>query len=184
MQENLVTKVLADKWIAETTYKFLLHAVPGTAKPKPNPGDGTVDLVNVPDSTTTYTAYFFSPELNQWQLIASFKRPKTQTYLKRLHSFLENFIPENGNQTRKVIFSNQWICDTKGNWIELNKARFTIDNTGRINYRKDYLGGLLANGFYLQNCGFFNAFLPANTSLTRTILNQKPTIAFDRLPLQ
>jgi len=171
-------------WKAETTYKFLLHAAPGTAAPKPNPVDGTVDLVNVPDSTTTYTAYFFSPELNQWQLIASFKRPKTQTYLTRLHSFLENFIPENGNETRKVVFSNQWICDTKGNWIELNKARFTIDNTGRINYRKDYLGGLLANGFYLQNCGFFNNFLPPNTTLTRVILNKKPTIAFDRLPLQ
>lgn len=169
-------------WKAETTYKFLLHAAPGTVVPKPNPGDGTVDLVDVAASTTTYTAYFFSPELNQWQLIASFKRPKTQTYLKRLHSFLENFIPENGNETRKVIFSNQWICDAKGNWIELNKARFTIDNTGRINYRKDYIGGLLADGFYLQNCGFFDGFLPANTTLTRAIMNKKPTIAFDRLP--
>lgn len=169
-------------WKAGNTYKFLLHAVPGTAVPKPNPKDGTVDVENLKDSTTTYTAYFFAPELNEWQLIASFKRPKTQTYLKRLHSFLENFIPEYGDQSRKVLFSNQWIYDTKGKWTELNTARFTTDNTGNVNYRKDYAGGLAAGSFYLKNGGFFSNFTPAKTMFSRKEAGKKPEIDLKKLP--
>jgi hypothetical protein len=151
-------------WKAGNTYKFLLRGLP------------------TGDSTTTYTAYFFAPELNQWQLIASFKRPKTHTYLARLHSFLENFIPQMGDKERKVLFNNQWICDTKGNWTELNTASFTTDNTGRVNYRKDYAGGILDGSFYLRNCGFFSDFTPAKTIFTREKTNQKPNIDLSRLP--
>ena len=49
---------------------------------------------------TDYVAYFFDPEMNEWNLIAQFRRPKTTTYLKRLYSFLENFIPA---QVSKVV---------------------------------------------------------------------------------
>ncbi len=169
-------------WKAGNTYKFLLRATPGTPTPRPNAADGTVAIEYAKDSTTTYTAYFFAPELNQWQLIASFKRPKTQTYLKRLHSFLENFIPEYGDRSRKVLFSNQWICDTKGNWTELNTARFTTDNTGNVNYRKDYAGGLIDGSFYLKNGGFFSNFTPAKTMFTRKEAGKKPNIDWSKLP--
>jgi len=168
-------------WKAGNTYKFLLHAKPGTPSLKPEKADGTVDIVYTQDSTTTYTAYFFAPELNQWKLIASFKRPKTQTYIKRPHSFLENFIPEMGDKKRKVLFGSQWICDSKGNWTELDKASFTIDNTGRVNYRKDYAGGLEGKNFYLQNCGFFNNFTPAKLVFTKPKTNNKPIIDFRKL---
>jgi len=151
-------------WKADVAYKFLLHAVPSA------------------DNYTTYTAYFFAPELNKWQLIASFKRPQTQTYVKRPHSFLENFIPEMGNKERMVLFKNQWICDVKGNWVALNSARFTTDNTGNINYRKDYAGGILDGEFYLRNCGFFSNFTPAKTMFTKKEANQKPNVDLSRLP--
>ncbi|RYG09418.1 MAG: DUF5077 domain-containing protein, partial [Chitinophagaceae bacterium] len=91
-------------WKAGNTYKFLLHAKPGSPEFTPKDAYGTIDVVYKQDSTTTYTAYFFAPELNQWKLIASFKRPKTQTYIKRPHSFLENFIPEMGDKKRRVLF--------------------------------------------------------------------------------
>lgn len=151
-------------WKAGNTYKFLLHGQPAA------------------DSTTTYTAYFFAPELNKWQLIASFKRPQTKTYLKRFHSFLENFIPEYGDKSRKVLFNNQWISDKNGNWMSLNSATFTIDNTGNIGYRKDYAGGTENGVFYLRNCGFFNDFTPPKTRFTRTGGNKKPNIDFTKLP--
>ncbi|MES2417317.1 MAG: DUF3472 domain-containing protein [Bacteroidota bacterium] len=151
-------------WKAGHTYKFLLQGAPGT------------------DSTTTYTAYFFAPELNEWQLIASFKRPQTKTYLKRLHSFLENFIPEFGAQTRKVWFNNQWICNAAGNWTELNTARFTTDNTGNKKYRMDFAGGLNNGAFYLKNCGFFNNFTTPKTIFTRKAMGKKPQINFNKLP--
>jgi hypothetical protein len=153
-------------WIAGNTYKFLLHAQPDNS-----------------NNTTTYTAYFFAPEKNEWQVIASFKRPKTNTYLKHLHSFLENFDPQQGNKTRKVLFGNQWICDVNGNWTELTDAKFTGDNTARIGYRMDYSGGLDKSGlFYLQNCGFFSNYTQLNGNYKRPATGKKPAVDFSKLP--
>ncbi len=152
-------------WKAGSTYRFLLHAKPE-------------------DTThTVFTAYFFAPETNKWMLIASFKRPKTNTYLKRLHSFLENFSPEQGNIQRMVLFNNQWIQDVNGKWIELNKARFTGDNTAAKSYRMDYGGGAKQGSFYLHNCGFFSDYTPLNSSYERPLSGMHPTVDLGGLPL-
>jgi hypothetical protein len=151
-------------WKAGNTYKFLLHGAPQS------------------DHTTTYTAYFFAPELAKWQLIASFNRPKTNTYLKRFHSFLENFIPEQGNKSRKVLFNNQWYCDDKGNWFEIDSARFTTDNTGNKGYRMDYSGGLDKDSFYLKDGGFFNNYTKTHAIFKKPLGNNKPNIDFNTLP--
>lgn len=151
-------------WKAGNTYKFLLHGVPGK------------------DSVTTYTAYFFAPETNKWQLIASFTRPQTKTYLKRFHSFLENFSPVQGDLSRKVLFDNQWIRDDKGVWSELKSARFTTDNTGTKAYRMDYQGGVDHGAFYLKNGGFFNDYTTPRKIFTRTSAGKKPEIDFSKLP--
>jgi len=151
-------------WKAGNTYKFLLHGVPGK------------------DSLTTYTAYFFAPETNKWQLIASFTRPQTKTYLKRFHSFLENFSPVQGDLSRKVLFNNQWICDDKGVWTELKSARFTTDNTGMKGYRMDYQGGIDKGAFYLKNGGFFNDYTSPRKVLNRTTAGKQPEIDFSKLP--
>ncbi len=154
-------------WRAGRTYRFLLRGKPSN------------------DSTTTFTAYFFAPEVNEWQLIASFKRPKTSTNLKRLHSFLENFLPETGNQRRRVYFSNQWVCTISGNWIPLTNARFTADATARKGYRLDYSGGIENGRFYLQNCGFFDEYVNIGREFQRKSNdNQRPGIDFDNLPSQ
>jgi hypothetical protein len=151
-------------WKAGTTYKFLLQGFPQN------------------NNTTTYTAYFYAPELQKWLLIASFNRPETNTYLKRFHSFLENFIPEQGDLTRKVLFNNQWVCDDKGVWSEINSARFTTDNTGAKEYRMDFAGGLDNTSFYLKDGGFFNNYTTPKTIFTRPLNNKKPEINFDTLP--
>jgi hypothetical protein len=151
-------------WKAGNTYKFLLHGAPQN------------------DNTTTYTAYFFAPESGKWQLIASFNRPQTNTYLKRFHSFLENFIPEQGDKSRKVLFNNQWYCDDKGNWFEIDSARFTTDNTGSKGYRMDYSGGLDKGSFYLKDGGFFNNYTKPQTIFKKPLGNNKPNIDFNTLP--
>lgn len=152
------------QWKAGTTYKFLLHGEPGG------------------DSSTIYTAYFFAPEKGNWILIASFKRPRTHTYLERFHSFLENFIPEQGDKTREVFFGNQWIHDTRGNWKSLKKAVFTYDNTAAKGYRMDYAGGVKRDRFYLKNCGFFNEYTLYKSVFERKAADKSPDINFDRLP--
>lgn len=151
-------------WKAGNTYRFLLHGAPGK------------------DSLTTYTAYFFIPETNKWQLIASFSRPKTNTYLKHFHSFLENFSPVQGDLSRKVLFDNQWICDDKGTWTELKVARFTTDNTGAKGYRMDYQGGINKGAFYLKNGGFFNNYTMPGKIFSRSTKGKKPEIDFSKLP--
>lgn len=151
-------------WKAGNTYKFLLQGKP-TA-----------------DNYTTYTAYFFAPEENQWRLIASFKRPKTSTYLKSLYSFLENFIPETGNQERMGNFDNQWVYTAKTGWIELNQVVLTADNTARKGYRVDYDGGMKNGQFYLRNCGFFNDNTKLNQTFERPKKGKMPMIDFSKLP--
>jgi hypothetical protein len=132
-------------WKAGATYRFLLKGTP----------DGK--------GNTVFTAWFYAPEVAKWQLIASFSRPKTDHYLTRLHSFLENFNDKNGYLTRKGLYTNQWCRDKSGKWLPLTKARFSGDDIARRGYRLDYAGGTEGTGFYLQNGGFFNATTAINT---------------------
>lgn len=150
-------------WKSGNTYKFLLKGMPN--------GDGS----------TNFTAYFFAPEIGEWQLIASFRRPHTDTYLTHLYSFLENFVPATGDTSRKAFYKNQWVYDTKGNWTELTKAKFTADATADDGDRWDYAGGVNEAVFFLKNCGFFDDYTKMNTVFERAATNDQPTIDFESL---
>ncbi|WPU96085.1 DUF3472 domain-containing protein [Mucilaginibacter sabulilitoris] len=153
-------------WVAGKTYAFLVHA-----------------QADVASKTTILTAYFKPVDQSSWQLIASFKRPKSGLYLKNLYSFLENFEPDMGNVQRKVFFGNGWVADTTGKWYPLTKALFTGDATANINYRKDYGGGVKGDQFFLRNCGFFNDFSLLKVELMRQqSANKHPEINFNKLP--
>ncbi|MGV0921994.1 DUF3472 domain-containing protein [Empedobacter falsenii] len=149
-------------WKADTTYKFLLKGVPNG------------------DNSTTYTAWFFMPETNNWQIIASFKRPKTNTYLKRFHSFLENFMPTQGYLTRKVNFNNQWVYD--GEWKKVNGAKLTVDATYKANQRVDATGGTTSTGYFLKMGGFFNEIEQPGTAFKFDNKKTAPQIDFSKLP--
>lgn len=147
-------------WEAGTTYGFLL-----AGKPSAN-------------NSTDFTAWFFDPDANEWNLIASFRRPKTSTYLTNLYSFLENFVPNTGCLTREANFSNQWVRDSEGNWTELNKAHFSYDATAKKESRMDYDGGTHGQSFYLKNCGFFNKTVEADDLFERELAGDEPVIPF------
>jgi len=151
-------------WQSGITYRFLLKGAP------------------TENNSTDYTAYFYAPEVGKWELIASFRCPKTTTYLQRPHSFLENFIPENGNIPRMAFYTNQWVCNTAGKWFELKKARFTADATARKEARMDYSGGIENEGFFLKNRGFFNDKTEIDSWFTRPESGKKPIIDFLTLP--
>lgn len=151
-------------WEAGTSYKFLLKG-----KPTGN-------------NSTDFAAWFFAPEVNEWKLIASFRRPITDTYLTHLYSFLENFYTEAGNITRKGNFANQWVYTTKNEWTEITKIKFTADATARKGSRMDYAGGVEGNKFYLKNCGFFSETTPIDSYFERTGGGGAPGIIFEDLP--
>ena len=149
-------------WKSEVTYGFLVGAKP------------------TGDNHTDYVAYFYDPELNKWNLIAQFRRPKTSTYLTRLYSFLENFIPDQGIHERRGLYQNQWVYD-HSRWHELTDVTFTVDNTARKEYRLDYSGGLEQDGFYLKNCGFSDDKVSMNTTFKRQKSDIPPDIDFSSL---
>ena len=141
-------------WTAGTTYKFLTHVRP----------DG--------QGNTVYTAYFYAADEGRWRLIASFSRPKTDTWYRGAHSFLENFHPTQGYLSRSVEFGNQWALDKNGQWHELTEGLFTNDATARAGVRIDYQGGIISenNRFYLKNGGFFH-----DSTEYRSVFHRKPS---------
>ncbi|CAM1363212.1 DUF3472 domain-containing protein [Tenacibaculum xiamenense] len=150
-------------WQPGKTYKFLLKGEPST------------------NNSTDYTAYFFAPEVGEWELIASMRRPQTSTYLTGLYSFLENFDTAMGDENRKGKYSNQWVYTSDGVWNEITRGTFTYDATANAGVRLDYDGGLDGGAFYLSNCGFFTGNQTYGTNFTRTSTGNIPNIDFSQL---
>ncbi|EMI21021.1 putative secreted protein [Rhodopirellula maiorica SM1] len=152
-------------WIAGATYRFLTEVKP----------DG--------NGNTQYTSWFGDKSKNEWRLIASFRRPKTDKHLTGFHSFLENFAPETGHIQRSAHYANQWVRDVEGEWHEITRAKFTGDNTARGRHRLDFAGGSEQDHFFLQNCGFFDATVKLDQIFERaSTTGEQPEIDFDALP--
>lgn len=152
-------------WSTGTTYKFLTRIRP----------DGL--------GSTLYSSWFYAPELGTWKYIATFKRPAISTYITGAYSFLENFNNTSGYLGRKAYYSNFWARTTTGTWIESTSCKFTVDGAGNNNQRGDYKGGVENGKFFLQNGGFFNDFVAANTDFTRSANGIAPTINLNSLPM-
>lgn len=151
-------------WKAGRIYKFLMQVHPD------NQGN------------TIYTAYFYAPEEKAWRLIASFQRPLTNTWYTHAHSFLENFNPEQGYLSRKVMFGNQWARSKDGKWTRITDATFTHDATASAGVRLDYQGGETKdNRFYLMMGGFFNESVSMGTQFHCEPTGQAPEIDWEAL---
>ena len=150
-------------WEAGKTYGFLNGVRP----------DG--------EGASLYTAYFLSPDEEEWRLIARFRRPQTDTWYSHAHSFLESFAVNNGYRGRQALYHNQWARDADGNWHEVTEAVLTGDNIARLGYRADFLGGQRDEGFYLRNCGFFVGETPLSSRFSRPAFGNEPPVDADQL---
>ncbi|MES1223599.1 MAG: DUF3472 domain-containing protein, partial [Bacteroidota bacterium] len=150
---------LVYNWKTGDTYKFLVTSLPDSAT-----------------KTTIYAGYFFMPELQQWKLIASFKAPEDGKYLGHLYSFLENFVGINGQLQRKAFYGNQWVRTENGQWIEITRASFSYDATGKAGDRTDYGAGAADDKFYLWNGGFHQADAKYADTFSRKAIVQSPVI--------
>lgn len=151
-------------WKAGVTYRFLNRAKP----------DG--------QGNTIYSAWFSSADDGQWRLMATFRRPKTDTHLTGIHSFLENFSDRQGWVGRKALYGNQWARDTDGKWHRLTEARFTGDDIAQRGFRLDFAGGVQGEAFYLRNGGFFDDGVGLGRVLTRPAgAASPPVIRFEAL---
>ncbi len=147
---------LVYNWKTGSTQRFFVTATP----------DG---------SHTIYSGYWFHPEKQQWQLIASFRAPKDGGGLKRLYSFSEDFGGATGHLRRKARFGPQWIRLADGRWQELTTATFSHDATGKANRLDRYMG--VENGrFFLSHGGFVPGFTESGEKFTRPASGTPPDI--------
>ncbi|MDA1230609.1 MAG: DUF3472 domain-containing protein [Planctomycetota bacterium] len=152
-------------WKAGVTYRFLTEIKP----------DG--------EGRTIYTSWFGDKAAKELRLIASFRRPKTDTHLRSFHSFLESFSPAFGHIGRRAAYGNVWVCDINGQWHECTRAQFSVDATGGGRHRLDFTGGSEGTHFFMRNCGFFNETGQPGESFTRdSTANEQPIIDFETLP--
>jgi len=154
-------------WKAGVTYRFLTRVEP----------DG--------QGNTVYTSWFGDRDADEWRLIASFRRPKTNTHLRGFHSFLESFSPSHGFLGRRAFYGNVWVCDVDGQWHECTQARFSVDPTGGGRHRLDFTGGADGQRFFLRNCGFFNETGRAGETFRRVGGGaSRPAVDLEALPMK
>jgi hypothetical protein len=127
---------LAFPWAIDNTYRFLVGA-------------------KVDGNATLYTGYFFNPQTNKWQLIASFRAPKDGKLLQGLYSLDKNFNGINGDLERRAEFGNGWIGTADEAWKQLNQARFAHDTTGDAD-RLDYSAVSQGAVYSLRTGGFID----------------------------
>ncbi len=152
---------LAYPWKTGSTQRFFVTAAP----------DG---------SATVYSGYWFHPERQAWQLIASFRAAKDGHGLRRLYSFSENFGGSTGHLRRKALFGPQWIRRADGSWRELTTATFSHDATGREN-RIDRFMGVEDGRFFLSHGGFVPGYTTSGSTFTRSASGVPPSITLPTL---
>ena len=125
------------------------------------------------DTHTIFAGYYFHPDKQQWMLISAWKAPKEGGWLRRPHSFSENFWGSNGNLLRKALYGNQWIRTAKGAWQELTTASFSHDPTGKAD-RLDRFMGVEEGQFFLSHGGFVEGFAKYGEKFSRPATGSAP----------
>lgn len=122
---------------------------------------------------TIFAGYYFHPENKKWMLISAWKTPKEGGWLRGLHGFSENFSGSSGHIVRKSLHSNEWLKTEDGKWIELTRASFTHDGTGKSD-RLDRFMGVENGAFFLSHGGFVEGFTKYGTSFERPSKGKAP----------
>lgn len=124
-------------WQLGETYRFLV-----TARP-----DG--------DDRTAYTGWFFAPEKKEWKKLVTFSTLTEGQLLKGYYSFVEDFRRNKVSTTklRRASFANGWVKSADGEWLPMDKARFTADANPVLNVDAGAAAGrfFLATGGDLEN---------------------------------
>jgi hypothetical protein len=124
-------------WKPGTTYRFLVTA-------RRDGGD-----------RTAYSGYFWLPEKKQWKHLVTFSTLAKGELLRGCYSFVEDFRRNKVSATkeRRASFGNGWVKPAKGDWLPLEKARFTADSNPVLNIDAGASGGrfFLTTGGTVEN---------------------------------
>lgn len=135
-------------------------------------------------NTTEYSAYFYDFSKEQWFFIATFERPKTNTYAKGWYQFLEVYTEDYGNLERTGHYGNYWVKNTNQKWFSVNRVLLTATDNARNGIRNDIQAGLshFDGMIYLTTGGFNVSPVEIDRYLVIQSIQVKPDIDFDNLP--
>ncbi|MFO0966632.1 MAG: DUF3472 domain-containing protein [Gemmataceae bacterium] len=83
-----------------------------------------------------YAGHFYLPEKKEWKHLVTFSTLASKDeWIKGCYSFVEDFRRNkvSATQVRKASFGPGWLKTTKGEWLSLDKARFTADSNPAMN---------------------------------------------------
>lgn len=80
---------------------------------------------------TSYTGYVWIQSKKLWKRLVTFRVRTGGTPLHGLYSFVEDFRRDtiSAGEVRRARFGHGWVRLAKGNWVPLEKARFTASNS-------------------------------------------------------
>ncbi len=87
------------------------------------------------EGRSAFTGYLYIPEDKQWKKLVTFSTVATKKQLKGFYSFVEDFKRDrvSTTKTRQARFGNGWVKPLNGDWLPLDKARFTADSNTVVN---------------------------------------------------
>ncbi len=130
----------------------------------------------VQGNKTAYTAWVARTG-SDWKKLATFRTRTGGMPLKGYYSFVEDFRRDGASvgETRKARFGNGWVKTTSGDWVPLNRARFTASGAD-WEARDNIDGGESGSWFFLGTGGDIAASHPL-----QSLLRLPPPVALPKL---
>ena len=130
----------------------------------------------VQGAKTAYTAWV-SRAGSDWKKLATFRTRTGGLPLRGYYSFVEDFRRDGSSvgETRKARFGNGWVKTIAGDWVPLNRARFTASGAD-WEARDNIDSGESGSWFFLATGGDIRASHPL-----QTLLRLAPPITLPKL---
>ena len=131
------------------------------------------------DGTGAIFSTYVRVDGGQWKFLTSFRRPNTNAKLDGLYSFVEDWSGSSGQQKRDCHYSNIWIRNTEGKWIQLRDAKSSA--TAELG-RSDFDHYVEGNGVVLSTGGYGEPKGKRGVVLQIPESKTPPSVNVDKLP--
>jgi hypothetical protein len=134
-----------------------------------------------PDGTGAIFSTYVRVDGGQWKFLTSFRRPNTKAKLDGLYSFVEDWSGSAGQQKRICHYSNLWIRNAEGKWLQLREAKSSATaELGRADF-DHYVEG---NGVVLSTGGYGEPKGKRGVMLQIPESKAPPQVDVDKLPVK
>ncbi|HXT41628.1 MAG TPA: DUF3472 domain-containing protein [Candidatus Angelobacter sp.] len=109
---------------------------------------------SVEGEKTSYEGWFFDNHAKAWKHLVTFRTHTGGKPMRGFYSFIEDFRRDgrSAGEVRRARFGNGWLRSTTGEWISLNRAKFTASNA-EWESKENIDAGIAEGRFYLATGG-------------------------------